>query len=344
MIILNISNSVTDKGYDKLAERATVRQQLYVRPGTEANHKTALRSFTHFCEKYHLKYYDVDEDMICVYMEELLQTVSSPATVNNYISSLKVLFKRMKRDITPFTSDKVHNALRSIANTIRHVENPSEAIPPHHLVRIIHHLEKEKEASALIFGAVLMFTSLLRQSNIAPRSVKTFDSTRHLTRGDIQRVKLGLQVNHKWAKCHQSAAKHESIPLPKIKNSPLCPVFRHGKMLRKCPTTYNAQPLLMFQDGSPIPLSFIGAAWNRAVKAARLTHYKYTMHGLRKGGAQWIQSQTGDDNVVAEFGLWKSNSVKKYIKDKANDKALKAFKKLSRNHQKAKTISCRPKH
>ena len=65
----------------------------------------------------------------------------------------------------------------------------------------------------------------LRQSNLALKSVKTFDLTRQVTRGDVALRPDGVLLKLKWSKIRQTSATNTSIFMPKTRDPKTLPLY-----------------------------------------------------------------------------------------------------------------------
>ena len=70
---------------------------------------------------------------------------------------------------------------------------------------------------------------------IVPKSARSFDSRRHLTRGDVAVTSHGLLVTFKRTKTIQFGEHRLHIPLLRIVDSRLCPVSAYLCMIRLVP-------------------------------------------------------------------------------------------------------------
>lgn len=143
--------------------------------------------------------------------------------------------------------------------------------------------------------------TMLRQSNFAPASQKTFDVSRHLTRGDIIVNEQSLRVSVKWEKNAQSSLSTSYVFLPRTNDCDLCPVAAYLSMISHVPTRSPVDPLAMFCDYNPVPLYFIQKVWKRAVSRIGLDRRIVRLHGLRHGAATYL--------------AWKSSQARKKLKD-----------------------------
>ena len=176
---------ILDPIYNSLAASATLRKTLAVRPGTMANTRTALRLYTSFMSRFGIDFNNPTSDELCVYIEYMAQNFSSPHTVTNYFNSVKMALRRMDAEPLSFSSQKVKDLLQAVKLTLRHETVQAPPMILSHLRIILYHVICDYEGPSLCFAYLLMFYTLLRQSNLAPRRASSYDITRHLSRGDI---------------------------------------------------------------------------------------------------------------------------------------------------------------
>lgn len=291
------------------------RQATARRPGTIANHRSVVTKFVRFTAQFNLSFKRPDPEVICMFIEQCLQTVRSPATIRNYVSGLTSAYRQMGLDPSPFLSFKVRNALISIDNNVRHTPAPALPVSPALLKRIVRVARRLPNGESVAAAFILMFQTFYRQSNFGAATSLAFDPTRHLTRGDI-RVEAGaVTVTHKWSKSHQAASHRAFTVIPAIQGSELCPKAALVRLENEVPTRHRQQPLLMFKDENHIPLSYLRKIWKTIISVLRVPHsHRYTLHSLRRGAATHIYSvdpSTRDE--IKRHGLWRSNAVDTYL-------------------------------
>lgn len=295
-----------------MAER---RQATARRPGTTSYHKSVLAKFVRFTAKFKLSFTEPHPEIICMFLEQCLQTVKSPATIRNYVSALSSAYRQMGLDASPFLSFRVRNALISIDNNVRHIPAPALPVSPVLLKKIVRIVRRLPNGESVAAAIILMFQTFYRQSNFAAATSVAFDPSRHLTRGDI-RVEAGaVTVTHKWSKSHQAASHRAFTVIPAVPGSELCPKRALVRMERDVPTRHHQQPLLMFRDENHIPLSYLRKVWKTVITVLKLPQsHRYTLHSLRRGAATHIYSvdpSTRDE--IKRHGLWRSNAVDTYL-------------------------------
>ena len=104
-----------------------------------------------------------------------------------------------------------------------------------------------------LFFAPFLFTFYLmaRLANIVPKSAKSFDPRRHLTRGDVAVTSHGLLVTFKCTKTIQFGERLLHIPLLRIHDSPLCPVSAYLRMIRLVPARQSCPVFSHFRSQGP---------------------------------------------------------------------------------------------
>ena len=91
-------------------------------------------------------------------------------------------------------------------------------------------------------------------SNILPHSVKNFDGTRHLLRGDLIFSQNYCTVIIKWTKTLQDRQHSRTISIPHLGDSILCPIAALQSIFQKFPAEKNSPLFLQFKQGAFLPL------------------------------------------------------------------------------------------
>jgi site-specific recombinase XerD len=84
------------------------------RPATLKAQKSALKLLASFCILYELKFPVVAVATILSFVEFLADNNLAPATIKNYLSSVKSHFRRLSIDVTSFDSNLIKLALKSL--------------------------------------------------------------------------------------------------------------------------------------------------------------------------------------------------------------------------------------
>ena len=184
-------------------------------------------------------------------------------------------------------------------------------------------------------GTLLASFAYLRVSNIAPRTVATFDASRHSTLLDVRLCDGGLQFHLKWSKTRQHSFPTQRIPIPSLGSSPLCPLsawLTYTALLRQAGVPPNS-PLLVstvHPVGIPLSASTFRNLFASALKCAGLEHRGYTPHSLRRGGASYSYRKGVPLDAIKLHGTWTSDAVNSYLMSTPpfHSPVVLAFKKL----------------
>ena len=168
----------------------------------------------------------------------------------------------------------------------------------------------------IIFKALytISFFSFLRLSNLLPHSIKTFDISRQLCRGDIFFSQKTATILIKWSKTIQNRQEIKTIVIPLLDGSPICPVQALRRMLELYPVHENAPLFQVPSDSTLIPLTD-SKARKHLKKVSLLLQITPTLtfHMFRKEGTTWAFNHWVTENIM-QHGTWSSQTVWRYIK------------------------------
>lgn len=304
------------------------KADMAYRPSTQKNHRYILRLFVGFAIKTHQDHTRPSVALITAFAEHLARNQRTAAAVVSTMTTLKALLARVYISTTNFDASPVKLMIRAIRINKRTPAIQRPPINPDHLRRIVNILSTFDYSSHLVVAALLLFMTNFRQSNLAPRAIKDFDSTRHLTRADIRLRSRSLEVYQKWSKTQQQVSFGRWIPVPRLEVNNICLYVAMRRLIVASPTIAKSQPLLTFDDGKPMTISFIARSFKLAVKQAGLAQLNFTLHSLRRGGACFLQKQGVKVADIASHGGWRSNAVYRYIHNPLKSAAFEALRTL----------------
>ena len=113
--------------------------------------------------------------------------------------------------------------IQSLDRTLRTQPKLPNSFSIEHLVRLVRFFGNKIEWIGLKVFVLFAYFSLLRLSNLVPRTFKAIDKSRNTLLNDIVKTKFGLAILLKWGKTQQGNNQLNIVPLTKIKNSILCP-------------------------------------------------------------------------------------------------------------------------
>ena len=163
---------------------------------------------------------------------------------------------------------------------------------PHILFKLVQHsFSPDSSPEEITFSCAFLFAFFLlaRISNIVPASVRSFDSRKHLCKGDIVSAPPGITVTFKWLTTNQTGLRHLQLPLVDIPNSPLCPVTMFHRMCALIPASSSMPAFVLpSPDGSlsPITKSVFVRVFHRRLSLAGVSlAHTYQGHSFHRGGA-----------------------------------------------------------
>jgi integrase len=175
------------------------------------------------------------------------------------------------------------------------------------------------DAEDSVFWAVCLiaFFGLFRKGNLLLKSDSSFDPTKHLRRRDFGFVPSGIIVEVRWNKTIQFLQRTLQIPLPLLKNHPLCPV---SAVLRSfslvTPPSLDAPAFLLPSTEGRVTSLTQSKFTKKLTKVLSLSGYDSSLfsgHSFRRGGATWALQCGFPSDVIKILGDWRSDAYLRYI-------------------------------
>ena len=271
-----------------------------------------------FCAHYGLRDIDSSVDTLCTYISFLTQRFTSPQSVANYISGVRLLHKLLGVESQALASFDVSLMLRAAKLNMRHTPRRKMPVTP----VLLHQLCLLSEGLGTI-GVLLKvamtfaYYGMLRQSNLAPRTSSAFDPTRHTTRQDIRLAPPGVQINLKWSKTLQVASQGDTVPLPSISGHPTDPVAAYEGLLAALPTLHPAEPLLTLPTKRGRRIAVTSAKLHQCLsillECLGINPRPYSFHSFRRGGATAAFNAGVTVLDLQRHGTWKSGAFSDYV-------------------------------
>lgn len=286
--------------------------------------------FINFNYKFGLDYRHISISSLCAFIHHLTTVHDNPKTIVNYASNLCSVLKRLDIDVSPFRSINVLDFISSIKVNIRHTPNRRQPISHDMLRDVVQLALRDTHGPTVAFAYICLFFTMLRQSNIGPRTSKQFDATCQLTRSDVHITPDAIIFGLKWSKTHQSSTA-SSVAAPALSGDVLCPVRAFRSMVQHVPTMSNTQPLLCFKDLRPMPTSYLNKVWDQCLSALGAKKREFTLHSLRRGAATEVYSDSNASlEQIKRHGDWTSSAVHNYLPhDPRNSEVFRYFQAIA---------------
>ena len=188
------------------------------------------------------------------------------------------------------------------------------AITLEHLSLILRTCDVNKEWLLAKLAMSLAYFAYLRLSNLAPRTMHTFDPSRHATWADLQPKQQGLVLTLRWSKTRQHITAPQDIPVSALDDKQLCPKNTWSVFSITVGETSDpaATPLLRTTAqprGCTISASMLTRNIRDVIQAAGLSQKGYTPHSFRRGGASCSHHEGAPMEAIKFHGTWSSDAV-----------------------------------
>ena len=179
-----------------------------------------------------------------------LATSAAARILQGFRPSTLRQYNRMWTDFMSFQDQRIQLFLKSLIITtpLAPVQRPSLDVDI--LQKNLTHYQLLPHTVVFKALYVTCFFSFLRLSNILPHSIRTFDHTRQLAHGDFIPSHSGAVLVLKWSKTIQDRKTTQTIPLPNLGVSPLCPIAAITTMIKTIPVKPN-DPLFILPPPPP---------------------------------------------------------------------------------------------
>ena len=234
-------------------------------------------------------------------------------SVKNYLSGARTYLTSAGGCVNNFLSPLIPNLVKGIANLSDHVELQAPPLPRTVLLRLCDALRLQGPdgvvaAAACLFGVA----TFLRQSNFLPGGVQ--GSPHLIMRPDVTVGVAGMRVLVRSTKTLSPRSGGVVIPVARVPGSLYCPVRSlvtawgltrgapMGGVIFTLPST--AAPLTVTALTAMARAALHGLGWPLAAR--------FTIHSLRRTGAQLAGGAGANENALMLHGTWSSSAVRTY--------------------------------
>jgi hypothetical protein len=183
---------------------------------------------------------------LLAFIQFLVDNNYNVATIKNYISSCKSKYKQLQLPIVAFQSELIAFSFRSLEINVPSQYKVKPTLTFQQVYDLIYVMASHPLFLLYKMAVLMGFIGMLRVSNVALVSIKQFQFSKHLTRGDLQIFEQGIKVQLRWSKTMQNYRQGAEVVLPYIKTSNICPVATLLALNQQFPVQPN-QPLLAYK-------------------------------------------------------------------------------------------------
>ena len=301
--------------------RRTQRQAFA--PGTLQNLKCQWKKFSTFAALSGISNLPITTDELCLYIQFLTRTLSSPISVRNYVSGLKTLHTMLHIPYPSNDEISVRLTLRGMDRSLSHVPKRAHPITVNILSQIFKLIDMHDPFQVVVWTLFLfMFYLFSRKSQFIPVLRASQHVSKLVTRQDVEFKEGVLHVTLYWTKTRQSGGEPLIIPLVPVPCSPLCPVTAYFHMLHRVPARPK-DPLFVVPTTSgskPIVYSLFHQILRAYLSTIGLDSSQYSSHSFRRGGATFAFSIGLPGELIQSQGDWKSDAYKVYLEMDISDR------------------------
>ena len=283
-----------------------------LRPRTRQAYSSKFRFFMALASFYGVHDVHTEDYMLC-FLTYLFDMGVSPASIAGYLAAVKHAFITRGFDTDVFESRLVCLLQKSFSINAPLKIKTRGIIDINMLQNIINACDYLHHPLLYKAMFLLAFFTFLRISNLAPLAARDFDTTRHLTRGDVIWGPPGAHLIVKWAKNMQGRRECHVIQIPKLTKKLLCPVQTLYSYFNNFPNHAKSPMFINPSTQTPIIQSNIRQALARVSTFLNLPPGFITFHCFRRSGATFAFNHNVQIQNIQHHGGWKSDSVRLYL-------------------------------
>ena len=295
------------------------------RPKTKRCYQLLFRNFIGFCVCSKIRVNCISLAVIMAFLEFLAWNKVSVHMIANHVSAIKANLVVYGLEYEFMDHPRIRYFLKSMkmSRPLSVTHRPIMSIQTlHSFIAACSFIPYGK-----IFAAVFLiaYFGFLRISNMAPHSYGDFDPSRHLTPADVKISKHFMYVSIKWSKTNKFRNRVETITLPRLKSSILCPVRALKQAMMLCNPAPHDPLFQMFSAGkwSVLIDSRIRKVLAKLNVKLGFPPNEYTFHTFRRSGATLACNSNASLQSIKQHGSWSSDCVWTYIqKNKSSGKEI----------------------
>ena len=223
---------------------------------------------------------------LCRYIVFLARSLAF-SSIQNYLNIVRILHLEAGF-INPLSAYTVKMLLKGVNRLIGKPPKPKLPITPDILLKMHGQLDMSIPFNKTFWAAALVaFFTFLRKSSLLPKSGTCFDPALHLSGSSLQFVNDGAIIFVRHTKTIQYHERILSIPIPRVKESPLCPIQALYDLLKMNGVYDLKSPLFCYRvTGSLTTLthSTFVSALKKTLGVCGYDSAQYSGHSFRRGG------------------------------------------------------------
>jgi len=287
--------------------------------GTLRTRKSQWDSYYAFCSVYKFSPMPASPRQICLFATYLwVHRHLAPASVTNYVASLKSLHLLHKFPVPPISDPSVSLTLAGIRRRGARPARQATPISLSVLRKLVAEFDSEPN-SGYRAAFVVAFFGFLRKSNVVPSSsVSASASVPYVRRGDFTFTDWGILLRIRQSKQRNFGDSPVVLPFFRHADPFLCPVAACQAHFASHPAPADSPAFLTARCG-PITHDLFVCQLRAGLARVGISG-NYSGHSFRRGGATLAANLSVSDAGIQLFGDWSSDAFKRYISSSLRQK------------------------
>ena len=285
--------------------------------GTLKNLKVQVGKYQEFCDEYDRIERPASINTLTMYIQYLGSSFSSVGGIKNYMNGVKIWHLIGGYKTTAFEAYALSLMYRGMERKLQHQTHQALPITPQILKEIRENLDMGKDNDVTKWALYLIaFFVVCRKSNLVPDTANRYNKEKQLSRGHFHKVGQDLRVTMTWTKTIQFNERKLVVPIPRIRESNLCPVKAFTNMIKKVPAKPDEPAFLKVnKKGQKCPWTY--RLFNKELKediaGTGRDPTKYSTHSFRRGAATFAFEAGVEAETVKIMGDWRSDCFRQYL-------------------------------
>lgn len=300
---------IVNPDWDSLLEERRMYELHQFAASTQATRSVQLAAYMEFCDTFsdRLQPYPCDMSQICLYIVYLARRLSF-SSIRNYISALNNHLKDLSYPPIDYEDYRLKKCMSGVKR-VKGVEVKRAApLLPKDLLKMFGKMTVAPAHTSVRAAMLLSFRALLRKCHVT-------SSDSSLLRQDFSFKSWGILLTLRKSKTNQYREHLHQIPVSKVRDMRMCPVYWVQKHFDECPAHNQAKAFRVPKGENSVPLTydFYLSVIKNLSALSGLDHTSLSTHSLRRGGATFLRMSGASLQVIKERGEWSSDAVYLYL-------------------------------
>lgn len=281
---------------------------------TKKTYMLYFKSYKEFCSSIDIPLVPISKQNLARYIAHLSQRLCFNSIVN-YLNIVRLLHEEAEL-VVPLESHFIQSVLKGVKRSLGDTRTKKLPITPTIIRGIFSTIDLSSNLDITFWAACLVaFFSFFRKSNLFVPSSSEIDPSQHLTRSSVNFTSDEVILTVYKTKTIQHREKILEVPLPKIRNSPLCPYQALSLSCKLTPASPASSAFMYMSGHKRVPLTYSRFLERLKISLTKLGYdsSKYSGHSFRRGGASFALECGIPPELIQIQGDWKSDAYKGYL-------------------------------